>query len=167
MAGVLTYLNTLQCGIVFDDNAAIKTNQDLLPDTPWVNLFTHDFWGADITDASSHKSYRPLCVATFRLNYLLHGLEPMGYHLVNVVLHGVVCLLYATMCALVSRSVWQSLVAGLLFAVHPIHTEAVRALVCIGCCGDLVLCMHAGSWAGGQDRAALCHLLHYGLPCLS
>ncbi|MPC35841.1 Transmembrane and TPR repeat-containing protein 3 [Portunus trituberculatus] len=42
----------------------------------------------------SHKSYRPLCVLTFRLNYLLHGLEPLGYHLVNMLLHGVVCILY-------------------------------------------------------------------------
>ena len=42
----------------------------------------------------SHKSYRPLTVLTFRLNYLLHQLEPYGYHLANVLLHAIVCLLY-------------------------------------------------------------------------
>ncbi|KFB49864.1 hypothetical protein ZHAS_00017889 [Anopheles sinensis] len=42
----------------------------------------------------SHKSYRPLCVLTFRWNYLLHGLEPAGYHLVNVLLHTIVSLMY-------------------------------------------------------------------------
>jgi len=42
----------------------------------------------------SHKSYRPLCVLTFRLNYILHALAPLGYHLVNMVLHAVVCGLY-------------------------------------------------------------------------
>lgn len=42
----------------------------------------------------SHKSYRPLCVLTFRWNYLLHQLEPMGYHLVNLILHAIVCLMY-------------------------------------------------------------------------
>lgn len=42
----------------------------------------------------SHKSYRPLCVLTFRWNYLLWQLEPMGYHLVNMLLHSVVCLMY-------------------------------------------------------------------------
>lgn len=42
----------------------------------------------------SHKSYRPLCVLTFRWNYLIHGLEPYGYHLVNILLHLVVSLLY-------------------------------------------------------------------------
>ena len=38
----------------------------------------------------SHKSYRPLTVLTFRLNYVLHGLRPVGFHLVNVVLHAAV-----------------------------------------------------------------------------
>ena len=56
---------------------------------------------------------------------MVHGLEPMGYHLVNVVLHAVVCYLYVHMCALVFAQVWPALLAGLLFAVHPIHTEAV------------------------------------------
>ncbi len=73
----------------------------------------------------SHKSYRPLCVATFRLNYLLAELEPMGYHLVNILLHGVVCYLYVHLVSLVCSQVWPALIAGLLFAAHPIHTEAV------------------------------------------
>ena len=42
----------------------------------------------------SHKSYRPLCVLTFRWNYLLHQLRPTGYHLVNVALHALVCALF-------------------------------------------------------------------------
>ena len=42
----------------------------------------------------SHKSYRPLCVLTFRFNYLISQLEPMSYHLVNVMLHAVVCILF-------------------------------------------------------------------------
>lgn len=42
----------------------------------------------------SHKSYRPLCVLTFRWNYFFHQLDPMGYHVVNVILHTVVSLLF-------------------------------------------------------------------------
>ncbi|XP_017489113.1 PREDICTED: transmembrane and TPR repeat-containing protein 3-like, partial [Rhagoletis zephyria] len=44
----------------------------------------------------SHKSYRPVSVFTFRLNYAVHGLRPFGYHLINVLLHVVVTLLYAS-----------------------------------------------------------------------
>ena len=49
----------------------------------------------------------------------------MGYHLVNVLLHGAVCYLYVLLCGVIFGDVWPALIAGLLFAVHPIHTEAV------------------------------------------
>ena len=122
---VLVYVNTLDCGMVYDDEPAISTNKDLHPSTPWSNLLWNDFWGTSMEHRNSHKSYRPLCVATFRLNYLLHELQPMGYHLVNVLLHGAVCYLYVLLCGVVFSQVWPALIAGLLFAVHPIHTEAV------------------------------------------
>ena len=127
---VLVHLNTLQCGICYDDEPAIKKNKDLKPElTSWFDLLSHDFWGADITSTTSHKSYRPLTVATFRLNYMLHELQPLGYHLVNVLLHSAVCYLYVLLCGVVFSEVWPALIAGLLFAVHPIHTEAVAGLV--------------------------------------
>ena len=121
------FYNSLQCGLVFDDESAIKNNKDLRPELrSWWDLLKHDFWGATLTHKESHKSYRPLTVATFRLNYMLHGLEPLGYHLVNVLLHSGVCYLYVLLCGVVFSEVWPALIAGLLFAVHPIHTEAVR-----------------------------------------
>ncbi|XP_064397287.1 protein O-mannosyl-transferase Tmtc3-like isoform X2 [Halichondria panicea] len=129
LVGTLVYSNTLHCGIVYDDEPAIMKNRDLRPQANWIDLFYHDFWGTVITNPTSHKSYRPLCVATFRLNYLMAELEPMGYHLVNILLHGVVCYLYVHLVSLVCSQVWPALIAGLLFAVHPIHTEAVAGLV--------------------------------------
>ncbi len=129
----LLYLNTLDCGLCFDDHEAIGNNQDLRPDSPWSNLLWNDFWGTPMSSDASHGSYRPLCVATFRLNYLLHELQPMGYHLVNVLLHSAVCFLYVQLCGVVFGEAWPALIAGLLFAVHPIHTEAVScSRMCMG-----------------------------------
>lgn len=54
----------------------------------------HLYFSLLFPQEQSHKSYRPLCVLTFRWNYSLHGLEPYGYHLVNMLLHLVVSLLY-------------------------------------------------------------------------
>ena len=127
---VLVYLNTLDCGMIYDDEPAIKWNRDIRSQVPWKQIFLNDFWGTPLHSAVSHKSYRPLCVASFRLNYMLHGLEPLGYHLVNVLLHAVVCYLYVQLCTLVFAQVWPALMAGLLFAVHPIHTEAVSYYFC-------------------------------------
>ena len=123
--GAALYLNTLSCGLAFDDRAVIVDNQDLRPNVSWVNLLQNDFWGTPMSSPESHKSYRPLTMATFRLNYMLHELQPLGYHLVNVLLHSAVCYLYVLLCGVVFSEVWPALIAGLLFAVHPIHTEAV------------------------------------------
>ena len=63
------------------------------------------------------------------MNYAIHGLNPFGYHAVNVVLHGVVCLLYVFMCEAVAfKSDVRAFLAGLLFATHPVHTEAVSKI---------------------------------------
>ena len=123
---VLLYLNTYNAELVFDDFAAVEENMDLRPMSPWTNLLWHDFWGYDITHHSSHKSYRPLCTATYKINYLLHELEPMGYHLGNVLVNAVVCYLFFLLSGRVfGYELWPTLVAGVLYTVHPIHTEAV------------------------------------------
>ncbi|XP_043225531.1 protein O-mannosyl-transferase Tmtc3-like [Amphibalanus amphitrite] len=128
LAVTLCYQNALHCDLVFDDVRAIHGNRDLRPDTPVSSLLSNDFWGTPMEKDHSHKSYRPLCVLTFRWNYFFHQLSPMGYHLVNVILHGVVCFLYFRLCNLfVSKKC--SFLAAMMFAVHPVHTEAVTGVV--------------------------------------
>ncbi|XP_063909956.1 protein O-mannosyl-transferase Tmtc3-like [Zophobas morio] len=122
------YYNSCYCGFVFDDISAIKDNRDLRPHSPFANVFYNDFWGTPMHKEQSHKSYRPLCVLTFRWNYLYWQLEPIGYHLVNMLLHSVVCLMYFRMCSMFLPEL-SSFVAAMLFVVHPIHTEAVTGVV--------------------------------------
>lgn len=109
---------------------AILANDDIRPSTPITRLLVNDFWGTPLRHSGSHKSYRPLTVLTFRLNYLLGGLKPFGYHVVNVLLHALVSGLlpvWASLGPRVSRG--TALLAGLLFAVHPVHCEAVAGVV--------------------------------------
>ncbi|EDW32805.1 GL10177 [Drosophila persimilis] len=142
VACIACYYNSTQCGLVFDDISAIRDNKDLRPHTPLRNVFLNDFWGTPMRKEQSHKSYRPLTVLTFRFNYLLHALEPFGYHLVNLLLHLLVCLLWRRVCRLVLRQCAAvgsnapssslntcAFVASLLFAIHPVHTEAVTGVV--------------------------------------
>ena len=64
---------------------------------------------------------------------MVHQLEPMGYHAINVLLHSIVCLLYHKMVfdltSSLPRPALLSFVSALLFAIHPIHTEAVTGVV--------------------------------------
>lgn len=114
---------------MFPCSRAIKTNQDLQPDTPIWSLFLNDFWGTPLKHSGSHKSYRPLCVLSFRFNYWLGGLHPTSYHVVNILLHALVTALFTLLARRFVKKNFPTLVAGILFASHPIHTEAVAGLV--------------------------------------
>ena len=127
---LLCYWNSLSYDLVHDDVFAIKENKDIRSETPIWKLFQNDFWGKPMSDNTSHKSYRPLCTVTFRLNYFIHGLSPFGYHLVNVLLHTAVSVLFCHVCDLVIFQDRQpAVLAGMLFAVHPVHTEAVSKVL--------------------------------------
>lgn len=134
---LMSYYNSTQCGLVFDDISAIRDNKDLRPTTPLKNIFLNDFWGTPMRKEHSHKSYRPLTVLTFRFNYWLHELQSYGYHAINVMLHIAVCLLWKRVSRILvlqctqreSLAVKCSFFSTLLFAVHPIHTEAVTGVV--------------------------------------
>ena len=154
VVGILVYTNSLNLKLCFDDSAAIEDNEDLRANVSWMNLLHNDFWGVPMDDRDSHKSYRPLTVATFRLNYMLHELQPLGYHLVNVLLHSAVCYLYVLLCGVVFSEVWPALIAGLLFAVHPIHTEAVSIKSGRGCLFHTHVHMQISGLVGRADILA-------------
>ncbi|XP_067842710.1 protein O-mannosyl-transferase TMTC4 isoform X2 [Heptranchias perlo] len=128
---------------VFDDSEAIINNKDLRPETSLSNLWEHDFWGTNLVSNTSHKSYRPFTVLTFRLNHLIAGgLHPVGFHLVNIALHSVISVMALDVFSvligglahdekgnLLNMAPKASFLAAVLFAVHPIHTESVAGIV--------------------------------------
>lgn len=107
---------------------AILSNPDVLPSTPLSRLWKNDFWGTAINSSNSHGSYRPLSVLTFRFNYWLSEFRPWSYHFFNVVLHSISTYLVFTLGKSVLPSSTQTS-ATLLFAVHPVHCEAVASVV--------------------------------------
>ncbi|KAA0190184.1 hypothetical protein HAZT_HAZT005264 [Hyalella azteca] len=142
---------------------AIKTNPDVLPSSPILQLFLNDFWGTPLTHSGSHKSYRPLTVLSFRLNYLLGGFEPLTYHATNVLLHVLATFLFATLTKAIAPP--QARVFGaaapLLFAAHPVHTEAVAGVVGRADVGAaifllLALISYIRHCRGGSYRGRLC-----------
>nr|XP_025735561.1 transmembrane and TPR repeat-containing protein 1 [Callorhinus ursinus] len=130
-ASCLCYGRSLQGEFVHDDVWAIVNNPDVRPGAPlrW-GIFTNDFWGKGMAENTSHKSYRPLCVLTFKLNILLTGMNPFYFHAVNVILHCLVTLVLMYTCdKAVFRNRGLAFATALLFAVHPVHTEAVAGIV--------------------------------------
>ncbi len=78
------------------------------------------------TSRAAGGSYRPLTEASIGLEYLLWGNSPVAFHLTNLLLHALCSLLcLALVRVLVPPRPVVALTAGLLFAVHPVHGDAI------------------------------------------
>ncbi|CAK9023783.1 Protein O-mannosyl-transferase TMTC3 (Protein SMILE) (Transmembrane and TPR repeat-containing protein 3), partial [Durusdinium trenchii] len=94
-----------------------------------------DFWGTPLVSEQSHKSFRPITTASFKVNLWggrrLDGLDAYWFHVVDRVLHALVTLAVVVAADLVlsegaaPRDGVAAVVTGLTFALHPVHTEAV------------------------------------------
>ncbi len=69
--------------------------------------------------------YIPLTFFSYQIDDLLWGLNPIGFHLTNVLLHALSAALVALIGWKLSKSRLMAFIVGLLFAVHPLNTEAV------------------------------------------
>jgi protein O-mannosyl-transferase len=121
-AVALTYGNTLVNSFTLDDNLYISLNPQVT-DASARALFTPN---------KISNVFRPVTFATFALNWRLGGAEPFGFHFVNLILHaGVTVLLFMLFELLLQSSAAATEVAfaaALIFAVHPLHTEAVSSI---------------------------------------
>uniref|UniRef100_A0A8D9AGM0 dolichyl-phosphate-mannose--protein mannosyltransferase n=1 Tax=Cacopsylla melanoneura TaxID=428564 RepID=A0A8D9AGM0_9HEMI len=129
--GLSVFWNSVWGDFVFDDAEAIVNNDDVQGTAPFWKLFYNDFWGSLINQNYSHKSYRPLTVITFRLNWVTFGKSAFSFHLVNIILHAICSSLsYNVILVLIrGHSPSTALCTALLFTVHPIHCESVAGIV--------------------------------------
>ena len=141
MLATAVYWNSLH-GFVIDDGSAVRTNQDLRPETPIESLLWHDFWGRPINSSVSVKSYRPLTVLTYRMNFMWHGLDVEGYHAINVILHAA-CSALVGPCArqLVVVDEFAAAVASLLLQCIRYTSRLSRASSAVPsyCCWFMLL----------------------------
>ncbi len=113
-ATALVYATALQCGFIWDDDAYL-TNNPLISDPG--GLWT--IWLAP----EKSPQYYPLVFSSFWLEYRLWGLNPVGYHLNNILLHiGTAFLFWRIFTHL---KIPGAFVAAFIFALHPVGAESV------------------------------------------
>ena len=131
----LFYINSFGNFFVWNDWTLVIENY-LIKD--WSNLpeiFTSVFWKPLVGEP--FPIYRPLVSISLMADFSFWVLKPWGYHLSNVSLHVVNSILaYSLMRVYVSPA--TALMASVLFAVHPIHTESVTY---ISGRGDLLMAL--------------------------
>ncbi|HZE88522.1 MAG TPA: hypothetical protein VE404_03190, partial [Verrucomicrobiae bacterium] len=126
LLGAVLYAGTLRNGFVFDDIDVVQKNP-LAHAPPRVGaILTSHYWaGVQATG----NLYRPLTILSFALNDAVTGGAAAGYHAVNAILHGAVSALVVLLAAALGWSPAGALTAGLLFAAHAVHVEAVAPVV--------------------------------------
>ena len=164
VAAVAVYANAIPNAFVVDDIHQVVENDWIMGVRHVPEIFSRGVWEFEGRSASY---YRPLMYVFYMAAWSLVGLAPWGYHLLNVLLHAAASVLVFAVAhrvlpggAAPARSPWLAapFVAGLVFAVHPIHTESVAWVAGIADVGMTVFGLLA-LWlylvADGRERVVM------------
>jgi protein O-mannosyl-transferase len=157
-ACALAYANGLTGAFVYDDKAVVRDNLRIRSPENVSELFTTEYFGGP---PGTGSSYRPILLLSFALQWWISGADPMAFHAVNLALHVAVTLLLARLWLRIGLAPPVAAGAALLFAVLPIHVEAVTGIVGRGeilaallVLGSLLAALGASEAAGGAAKAA-------------
>jgi Flp pilus assembly protein TadD len=115
LLGSAIYANSLGNGFVFDDLGLVVQN----PQIREIRQLP------GILGLVGRAAYRPLRTASYAIDYHFFGLNPAGYHAINILIHIVNgSLVFFTLRALLNRP-RPALLAAILFIVHPVQTDSV------------------------------------------
>lgn len=156
LAAVLPYLHTLGHGFAYDDGVEVVDNAFIRSVDGVPAILTSPVWAGS---GKGSSAYRPFTTLTYALNHAAGGLAPAGYHLVNLLLHAAASALVLALATALGLPLAAATLAGLLFAVHPVHVEAVanvagrkELLIAVLSAGALLL--HGGALRRGGWRLA-------------
>lgn len=159
---ILAGIPSLLPGFIHDDHRIIEQNELVRDPGRLPAILTHGYW--TVNDEEVPNLYRPVTILSFALNHAVAGLHPFGYRLVNLLLHALAtALVFALARRVLDRpsppdpapSPDPALLAGLLFAVHPVHTEALGLVVGRGdLLAALGVLLAVLLFLRGRDRAA-------------
>ncbi|MBE9531466.1 MAG: hypothetical protein IME98_01505, partial [Proteobacteria bacterium] len=131
------YLVTLSSGFVSDDSFQVLKNEWIRSFGNIPSAFLSPAW-AFLDEEVANNYYRPFMHLYYMLAYKLSGLEPWGFHAVNVLLHTLNTVMVFFVASKVAKEAGQdagnepyahsnfvAFFAALLFSVNPINTEVV------------------------------------------
>jgi hypothetical protein len=117
---IIASITSITNGFALDDLHIIFENGRVHSLANIPHLFVETYW-PPIEGASL---YRPLTMVAFTLEWVFGGGSPLPFHIVNIVLYALVCVAFYRVLRMITDAN-VALLAASLFAVHPVHTEAV------------------------------------------
>ena len=123
----ISSLNSLWNYFASDDLEQVLNNPMIKDLGNLPAAFTSSVWSFTTSDIvfTVDPYFRPIFTSLFTLNYGIFGTTPLGWHLVNVLIHTGVTLLVFVVAREVTEQNWVALLTAALFAVHPTHAESV------------------------------------------
>jgi len=112
------YANSLTGSFVATDHVRWE-------DRPWARGMSMTSMFRELLIPDAGAFYRPIPYMVHVVDYHLWGATPMGFHITNTTLHAVVGVLVYFVAAAILGYGLAPLIVALLFATHPVHTEAV------------------------------------------
>ena len=125
-AAVLLSANSVLNDFAFDDLPLIVQNTRIQDLDTLPEAMASPYWPNEFGRALG--LWRPVTTALYGIQWAVWGENPAMFHITNVLLHGVVTALVVLVLAELAPLA-LAFVAGLLFAVHPVHVEAVANVV--------------------------------------
>jgi protein O-mannosyl-transferase len=124
-AAVLCHLNALANGFALDDVAIIRDNTRVHSLGDLREIWLTPYWP---TLGEYLGLWRPLAIFGYALQWAAGGGDPMVFHAVSIALHTIVTIL-AFMLLERLTATFPAFLGAILFAVHPVHVEAVANVV--------------------------------------
>jgi len=113
---VLAYIPTFSAGYIWDDDDYVTENPTLRAPDGLLKIWL---------EPSASPQYYPLVFTTFWVEHQIWGLSPTGYHVINVLLHGLCALVLWRLLCRIGIPWPAAWVAAAVFALHPVHVESV------------------------------------------
>jgi len=120
LLGLVVYANSLSGEFVWDDNLLIKDNVFI---KSWS--YIPEIFSTDLLHSIGIKAnfYRPIQTFSYLIDYSIGGLNPIGYHLTNIILHILVALTVFWFIDILYDDNILSTVTAVFFLIHPVLTE--------------------------------------------
>jgi protein O-mannosyl-transferase len=119
------HARALDAPFVWDDRLLILRSPLVLQPHPLWDYFRAPFWNERFDADGIRAFFRPLVTLSYRLDYVVHGGTPFGFHLTNVLLHAAVTVLVFAWMRRLGVHVLAAAAATAVWALHPRLTESV------------------------------------------
>ena len=158
------FSGSLANGFVYDDNPQIIQNAFILNSHLWKQIFTGSVWSFQ---GGKTNFYRPLQFACYWVLYRIGGPNPAVFHLLNLMLYAVSAWLVYRLARRFFRSEFVALTGALLWALHPVHVEAVAWISALPDVGFAFFTLLAVLWFVRAEQGSVRGLRFHALAATS